>query len=409
MSKKPNERDVPTRREYMEYGGAVLAGGLIAGCTGDSSTPEATETTDESTAAEPAIEAKSTETRTPEQQSFDVTVEPYGTTTLDSVPTTYATSGGAWTDFGFAFGSEPTAMSRIDPYPTRYYDLLPGVTFDTSGMTDLGDPGAYGKEQFYELDVDTLLMDKILINSYAGWETQDFEEIEENVAPFCGSYVRGRWAGEALDMEFSFPYYTLTEAVELTGDLFQDQARAEAWVSLHESFRSDLQSQAPSASPSVGLLYSASRPADGTFMVTDPTLSGVATRQYRTFGVENAFADVDLTDGWKTDYEGMLEADPEYLFFDSTLSMGPDEFDQQFVTPLEESAVGSELTAVQEGNIFRGGGRYQGPIINLFVTEILAKQLYPEQFGGFTAVGQVSAEGRLFDRQRVADIVNGDI
>jgi iron complex transport system substrate-binding protein len=407
MSKKPNERDVPTRREYMEYGGAVLAGGLIAGCTGDSSTPEATETTDESTAAEPAIEAKSTETRTPEQQSFDVTVEPYGTTTLDSVPTTYATSGGAWTDFGFAFGSEPTAMSRIDPYPTRYYDLLPGVTFDTSGMTDLGDPGAYGKEQFYELDVDTLLMDKILINSYAGWETQDFEEIEENVAPFCGSYVRGRWAGEALDMEFSFPYYTLTEAVELTGDLFQDQARAEAWVSLHESFHSDLQSQAPSASPSIGLLYSASKPADGTFMVTDPTLPGVATRQYRTFDVENAFADVNLTDGWKTDYEGMLEADPEYLFFDSTLSMGREEFEKRFVTPLEESAVGSELTAVQEGNIFRGGGRYQGPIINLFVTEVLAKQLYPEQFGDFTAVGEVSTERQLFDRQRVSDIING--
>jgi iron complex transport system substrate-binding protein len=157
------------------------------------------------------------------------------------------------------------------------------------------------------------------------------------------------------------------------------------------------------------LLYSASKPADGTFMVTDPTLPGVATRQYRTFGVENAFVDVNLTDGWKTDYEGMLEADPEYLFFDSTLSMGREEFEKRFVTPLEESAVGSELTAVQEGNIFRGGGRYQGPIINLFVIEVLAKQLYPEQFDEFTTFDDIASGGKLFDRQRVADIINGDI
>jgi iron complex transport system substrate-binding protein len=400
-----NTTEASTRRECMKYGGAVITGGLLAGCSANSSS--STDSPDATLTETTATTATDAEPTTTERESFDVTVKPYGSITFESAPKTYATSGGAWTDFGFAFGSEPTAMSRIEPYPTRYYDLLPGVTFDTSGMTNLGDPSAYGKEQFYELDVDTLLMDKILINSYAGWETQDFEEIEENVAPFCGSYVRGSWAGEALDVEFSFPYYTLTEAVELAGDLFQDQARAEAWVSLHESFHSDLQSQAPSASPSIGLLYSASKPADGTFMVTDPTLPGVATRQYRTFDVENAFADVNLTDGWKTDYEGMLEADPEYLFFDSTLSMGREEFEKRFVTPLEESAVGSELTAVQEGNIFRGGGRYQGPIINLFVTEVLAKQLYPEQFGDFTAVGEVSTERQLFDRQRVSDIING--
>ena len=144
-------------------------------------------------------------------------------------------------------------------------------------------------------------------------------------------------------------------------------------------------------------------------MVTDPTVRGVATRQYRTFGVENAFADIELTDGWKTDYEGLLEADPEYLFFDSTLSMGRDEFRTRFVEPLEESAVGSELTAVREGNVLRGGGRYQGPIVNLFVSEVLAKQLYPDEFGEFTAVGEVPDGEKLFDRQRVADIINGDV
>ena len=404
-----NATETPTRRDYVKYGGAVLTGGLLAGCSATGSSSTDAPDTETSEPAQSATEGESTETDALEQESFTVTVEPYGSTTLESTPKAYATSGGAWTDFGFAFGSEPAAMSRIDPYPTRYYDLLPGVTFDTSGMTNLGDPSEYSKEQFYELDVDALLVDKILVASYAGWETEDFEEVGENVAPFCGTYIRNEWAGEALGMEFSFPHYTLTEAVELAGELFQDTARAEAWVSLHESFRSDLQSTAPSESPSIGLLYSASQPSEGKFMVTDPTVRGVATRQYRTFGVENAFADIELTDGWKTDYEGLLEADPEYLFFDSTLSMGRDEFRTRFVEPLEESAVGSELTAVREGNVLRGGGRYQGPIVNLFVSEVLAKQLYPDEFGEFTAVGEVPDGEKLFDRQRVADIVNGNV
>jgi iron complex transport system substrate-binding protein len=398
-----NTTEAPTRRDYMKYGGAVIGGGLLAGCAGQSdseSTPTETSGADDST---------TTESTTSTPSPFEVTVEPYGKTTFETPPKTYATSGGVWTDIGFAFGSEPVAMSRLDPYPTRYYDRLPDVSFDPDGITNLGGPSEYSKEQFYELDVDAILMDKILLASYAGWESDDFEEVGDNVAPFCGSYLRNGWSGEALGMEFSFPYYTLTGAVELAGEIFQDQERASAWASLHGSFRSEVSSTAPSARPSIGLLYSASKPAQGNFMVSDPTVDGVATRQYRTLDVTNAFADIDLTDGWKTDYEGLLEADPEYLFFDSTLSMTREEFESQYLAPLEEHAVGQELTAVKQGNVFRGGGRYQGPIINLFQTETLAKQLYPETFGRVVTDGDVPEAKRLFDRQRVADIINGDI
>jgi len=407
-----------TRRDVIRRGGsAVIGAGLLAGCTDGSSSEGggADDTTSSgptktTTAATDTTNSGATGTQTTASpESYTITPKPYDSITFDAVPKTYATTGGAWTDIGFAFGSEPAAMSRIEPYPTRYYDLLPGVTFEASGITDLGDPSEYNKEQFYGLDVDALLIDRILVASYARWQAADFEEIGKNVAPFCGTYIRNEWAGEALGMDFSFPYYTLTEAVSLSGDLFGDRKRADAWVSLHETFRSDLQSRAPSQSPSIGLLYSASNPAQGEFMVTDPTLEGVATRQYRTFGVENAFADIDLTDGWKTDYEGVLEADPEYFFFDSTLSMSRKQFERQFITPLKESAVGSELTAVKQGNVFRGGGRYQGPIINLFVSEILAKQLYPEQFGTFTAVGEIPEGERLFDRKRAAAIINGNV
>ncbi|SIS13994.1 ABC transporter substrate-binding protein [Natronorubrum thiooxidans] len=386
--------EAPTRREYVKYGGVVVTGGLLAGCTGGNNSPT------------PDPES---ETETTEQKGYDAAIEPYGRATFDRPPETYATIGGAWTDFGFAFASEPTAISNLAEYPTRYYEQLPGVSFDTDGIINLGPRQEYGKEQFYELDVDMFLMDRILVANYAGWDEGDFEEITENVAPFTGSYIRNEWNGEEIGLEFEFPYYTFLEAISLAGELFNDPERATAFRELHEDFVSLLKSAAPESNPSAGLLYSASTPADGQFMIADPTVDGVATRQYRLFGVENAFAGIDLTDGWKTDYEGMLEADPEYIFVDSTLSIDRETFEEQFVTPLEESAVGSELTAVTEGNIFRGGGRYQGPVISLFVSEILAKQLYPDLFGEFPTLIDIPQDEQLFDRQRVADIINGDI
>ncbi len=62
---------------------------------------------------------------------------------------------------------------------------------------------------------------------------------------------------------------------------------------------------------------------------------------------------------------------------------------------MENDDTARELTAVQNGDVYRGGPLYQGPITNLVVTERAAKQVY-------------GVESELFDRQRVGDIVNGD-
>jgi len=59
-------------------------------------------------------------------------------------------------------------------------------------------------------------------------------------------------------------------------------------------------------------------------------------------------------------------------------------------------ASGSELAAVQNGNVYPGGSLYRGPITNLVLTDRAASQVY--------GVGR-----NLFDRQRVADIVAGDL
>lgn len=75
------------------------------------------------------------------------------------------------------------------------------------------------------------------------------------------------------------------------------------------------------------------------------------------------------------------------------------EVETERITPMEEHPVESELTAVQEGRIYPGGTAEQGPIYNLFQTELAAQQLYPDTYDG----------EELFDRERVADIINGEI
>ena len=74
----------------------------------------------------------------------------------------------------------------------------------------------------------------------------------------------------------------------------------------------------------------------------------------------------------------------------------------------------SELTAVQNDELYIGTMETTGPIQGLFNTEVLAKQLYPETFGEFPGFDDdntydVPKGEQLFDRQRVADICNGNL
>jgi iron complex transport system substrate-binding protein len=65
---------------------------------------------------------------------------------------------------------------------------------------------------------------------------------------------------------------------------------------------------------------------------------------------------------------------------------------------MKEHSAASDLTAVKNDRVFRGGPVYQGPIHNLFLTERGAHELYPEAFSG-----------ELFDRDELTDIINGDL
>lgn len=67
---------------------------------------------------------------------------------------------------------------------------------------------------------------------------------------------------------------------------------------------------------------------------------------------------------------------------------------------MKEHPVASRLIAVKNGDIYRGGGIHQGPIINLLWTEREAWQLHPDEF---------DRDEQAFDRQRVADVINGAV
>jgi iron complex transport system substrate-binding protein len=90
--------------------------------------------------------------------------------------------------------------------------------------------------------------------------------------------------------------------------------------------------------------------------------------------------------------------------------MSESDFQAKFVEPMQDHPVGSELTAVENDRVLQGTYSESGPIGQLFDLELLAKQLYPELFGAYEGRESFlnSPSNTLFDRGRVADIIDGD-
>lgn len=105
--------------------------------------------------------------------------------------------------------------------------------------------------------------------------------------------------------------------------------------------------------------------------------------------------------------EAMLEFDPDVMIHNFDWFNIRDRTEAFF--DLGDHPVASEITAVQNDRLYAGGSALQGPIFNLFQVEISAKQIYPDLFGEPPVPGEAVREAeRLFDRQCVANIINGD-
>ncbi|ELZ86090.1 hypothetical protein C453_09743 [Haloferax elongans ATCC BAA-1513] len=403
MDGDSTERNGLTRRNYLQYG-ALASAGLLAGCTSDSSGDSTAETT---TAAETAAETDTATTTTAEPDtSYSVSMAPVGEVTFDSVPESWIAYDGGYADMGVALGlgDKMTGIGGAGRYYTYVYDELPGVSVDRSVIEEnqLSDSDM-SKEIFYELDNDVHLMDPEMLVNWFGWKQKDVDEITKGVAPFFGNLIFRR-----EDEWHDYRYYTLYEAFEKVAQLFQEEARYEAFESLHDEFIADIQAKLPSADerPNVLLVYAGSDEPEkfSPYRLND---KGTSKKQWRDLGVSDALSGTGIeglstTDRGKIDYEAMLEVDPDVILLRAHERKSAEEFRDTVLEFMKSHPVASELTAVKNERVYRGGYLFQGPIQNLFLTERGAQQLYPDVFG------EVTSDETLFDRQRVADIVNGD-
>lgn len=381
MERNSTPQKTPTRRDYIKYGCAVVGGGLLAGCSGGSGSPS-TGTTGE---------------------SYTVSMAPMDEVEFESVPESWIANNGSWADMGIALGQDPPqGVWRPNRYHTHIYNEIPGVTVDWRDLDELWGE-SLSKELFYEIGADVHVFDPVFVLSRSKWKQDDLTELRENVGPVFGNSIYSRayrWHDHR--------YYTLYEAFEKLAQVFGQEQRYRAFKQLHDEFIGRVQERLPPKSerPSVGILLVTSTEPEEFYPY--PINKGTSYKQWRDLGVTSALREAGIEDyyvsGGTVDYEAILDADPDVLLLwdghGRFERMSHRKFQNTLVSFMEGHNVASKLTAVKNGDVYRGAGIYQGPIINLAWTERGAWQLYPDEF---------SRDEQLFDRQRVADIINGDI
>ncbi len=391
MADDPAAHEAPTRRDYMKYGGAVVGGGLLAGCTGVFNSGSETKTNPDASPGR-----------------YSVTMEPMGEVTFESVPEQWMAYFSTYGDMAVALGQLDSLEGLIftENWPLSFYESLPDVEVTFDDVPQLMGEGGMDKESVYEMDCDVHLFDpnfvRILDDS---WNDEDFSEVADNIGPIIGNNIRRRG-----DDWHDYRYYSLYEAFEKIADVFQERERYEALAEVHDTLLAEIDADLPPEDerPTVGLLSINSDFEGGSFYAY-PVHDGNGHKQYRDLGMRGAFDDVIDGSYAEWDYEQLLEVDPDVLLFQYGFShVSTDAFKSRMET-LREDSLGQQLSAVQNDRLYRGGTSYQGPVINLFQTEIAAKQFYPTVFGEWHGIGETPEDEQLFDHQRVADIINGDV
>jgi ABC-type Fe3+-hydroxamate transport system substrate-binding protein len=395
----------------VRRGGAVVGGGLLAGCAGSPDRGStATETTgsDDSTTTETDTEADA-----PEDERYRVTMSPVGAVEFEEVPERIFTrlSHHAGMAFALGRGDDVNAVngpSYYDATWAQFTERLPGVSVDWSDAYASWEPG---KEQLYELESDVHLADPAWVVQLDQWDVADIEEVDENIAPWFGNSLSDRhqappneWAGG------EYEYYTLWEQFEKVAQLLQEQERYDALASIHADVLATIESGLPpeSGRPSVAMITAADVEKQiWAYTVDSP---GFLSAHTRPLDPRNPFED-SFESGSTIDFEALLEADPDVILFLG--GMQPNVSMNALRSTLESHPVASEIAAVQEDRVFPMGARYQGPVLNLFQLEMSAKQFFPETFGEWPnsdggPYPELPEDEQLFDRRRVADIIDGD-
>ncbi len=338
--------------------------------------------------------------RTGDRTSYTAGIEPVGEVEFEGPPERWTALLPTFADMAFALGGGQTlGIQNHDRYANEAFDALPGVKHNQDDIVDLVSSDV-DKELFYDMNADAHFIDPNILKLWYGWDESDIEEITNNLGPFFGSFIRRH-----SDNWHDYRYYSLYEAFELMAEVFQAQDRYQAFVELHEQMLETIEERLPPADqrPTALLVYPAGR--SGTsfhpFRIDD---GGVSTKQWRDLGLSGALAETDIghysySDDGTLGPEALLEIDPEALLVRNYGGASESKFREEVVEPLEDHSVTNNIRAVQNDAVYNAGYLDQGPIINFHHTELAAKDIYPNAFEDAT----------LFDRERVAQIVSGDL
>lgn len=334
-----------------------------------------------------------------------------GEVIFESPPETVFTRLTHHADMAFALGrgNDVTALHAPDYYDglwNQYVERLPGVSLDWSGLYSSWQPD---KEKLYELDSDIHLADPAWVTQVEGWERSDIDEIAENVSPWFGNSLSDRHQEPAEEWADGYQYYGLWEQFEIVAEAFRERERYEALAAVREELLSTIEDNLPPEEerPTAIMIAAADIESIYAYTLSNP---GFLTSHTRPLGPRDAF-EGSVESGTVVDFETILEADPDVILYLGGMEPGTDMAGRR--TAFEEDAVGSEITAVQNDRVHPQGARYQGPILNLFQLEMTAKQLYPDAFGAWPRYEsgpypEIPTDEQLFDRERVADVINGD-
>lgn len=182
----------------MKYGGAVVGGGLLAGCTGGRGQRG---TSAETTTGSPETTTESPSTKT-ESGAYQVCMEPTGCARFDREPERWYSLTGPWADMAVALGRVDGVTAMVNA-PTFYFEAV-DVSIPENAVTEWS--AATEKETFYELDSDVHFIDPNTLVAWTDWTESDIEEVEQNVGPFFGV----RLARFQADYQADYPRYSCT-------------------------------------------------------------------------------------------------------------------------------------------------------------------------------------------------------
>ncbi|GGN10579.1 hypothetical protein GCM10009021_08020 [Halarchaeum nitratireducens] len=391
-----------TRRSYLTSGGALVGGGLLAGCTGGG---------DGSTATTSATSTTTDETTATADAPYTVSMAPMGDVTFEAVPETIFTRLTHLAGMAFALGrgDDVNALHAPDYYDAlwnQFTPRLPGVELDWTGRYS---SWTTSKEKLYELDSDVHLADPASVVALDDWDVADIAEIRDNVGPWFGNTLSDDHAEPPEAYADAYEYYTLWEQFEKVAQVFADEDKYDALAAIHDDVLDRVESPLPAEAerPSIVMGGFSDPAAPYVYNVDTP---GFLTAHVRPFEPVDAFGD-GVQSGSRVDMESLAEANPDVILVFGGLHPTYDM--AEIRSSLEDDPVGATIPAVENGRIYPQGGRYQGPVLDLFQLEMTAKQLYPDVFGEWPEYvegpyPELPESEQFFDRQRVADVINGE-